>query len=218
MVINFFGRRGSGKTTTIRGGVLPYCRPPIIIIDVLGNYHEENFIQCNTIEGALDEIKRYTLSSDFSKRRNQPGTPIIVLKTGNPALAADYVASAIWKINGGTLILDEIDAIKYKEGSCFDEYIRYGRNHNGDLITGCRRPAELDRNITAAANKFYCFSTHEFRDIEYFTQSVFGERALQLQSLPKFSGLYIDYDRHITGTFVIDPHGNIYHTSEEKLD
>lgn len=217
MVINFFGRRGSGKTTTIRGN-LKYCRPPIIVIDVLGNFHEENFIQCNSIEEALDEIQRYTTSSGYHKYRHRAGQPIIVVKTGNPALAADYVSAAIWKINGGTLVLDEVDAIRFKEGSCFDEYIRYGRNHNGDLLTGCRRPAELDRNITAAANKFYCFSTHEFRDIEYFTQSVFGDRALQLQGMPKFSGLYIDYDKHITGTFQIDPLGNIYHTSEEKLD
>lgn len=217
MVINFFGRRGSGKTTTIRGN-LQYCRPPIIIIDVLGNFHEENFIQCSSIEGGLNEIQRYANSSEYSKHRNKPGLPIIVIKTGNPALAADYYAAALWKINGGTLVLDEVDAIRFKEGSCFDEYIRYGRNHNGDLLTGCRRPAELDRNITAAANKFYCFSTHEYRDIEYFTQSVFGERALQLQSMPKFSGLYIDYDNHVTGTFQIDPNGNIYHTSQESLD
>jgi len=217
MVINFFGRRGSGKTTTIRGN-LKYCRPPIIVIDVLGNFHEENFIQCSSIEGALDEIQRYSASASYHRHRNRPGQPIIVVKTGKPDVAADYLSAAIWKLNGGTLILDEVDAIRYKEGSCFDEYIRYGRNHNGDLITGCRRPAELDRNITAAANKFYCFSTHEFRDIEYFTQSVFGERALQLQGMPKFSGLYIDYDKHITGTFVIDPVGNIFHTSEEKLD
>ena len=67
-------------------------------------------------------------------------------------------------------------------------------------------------------DKFYCFSTHEYRDIEYFTQSVFGDRALQLQGMPKYSGLFIDYDRHLTGTFVIDPNGNIYHTNEEKLD
>lgn len=217
MVINFFGRRGSGKTTTIRGN-LKYCRPPIIVIDVLGNFHEENFIQCNSIEGALDEIKRYTLSSDFNRHRNRPGQPVIVLKTGQPDVAADYLSAAIWKINGGTLVLDEVDSIRYKDGSCFDEYIRYGRNHNGDLLTGCRRPAELDRNITAAANKFYCFSTHEYRDIEYFSASVFGDRAGQLMSMQKFSGLYIDYDRHITGTFQIDPNGNIYHTSEEKLD
>lgn len=217
MVINFFGRRGSGKTTTIRGN-LQYCRPPIIVIDVLGNFHEEKFIQCNSIEGALDEVKRYTLSPEFSKSRNIPGKPVIVVKTGQPDVAADYLSAAIWKINGGTLVLDEVDSIRYKDGSCFDEYIRYGRNHNGDLLTGCRRPAELDRNITAAANKFYCFSTHEYRDIEYFSASVFGDRAGQLMSMPKFSGLYIDYDRHITGTFVIDPSGNIYHTNEEKLD
>lgn len=216
MVINFFGRRGSGKTTTIRGN-LKYCRPPIIVVDVLGNFDDPAFRKTTSLYEAVEIV------SEFHRKRDPrkpliPGTDVLVIQTGNPELAADYMSAAIWKINGGTLVLDEVDAIKYKDGSCFDEYIRYGRNHNGDLITGCRRPAELDRNITAAANKFYCFSTHEYRDIEYFQNSVFGARAMQLQSMPQYTGLFIDYDKKVTGKFKIDREGNIFHTEEEILD
>ena len=214
MVINFFGRRGSGKTTVIRGN-LHWCRPPILVIDVLGNFQRPEYIQCNSIPEVISTVQNYLKNNPD---RTKPGFPVIVLKTGDPTLACDYLSSLIWKINGGTLVLDEVDSIRMKEGSCFDEFIRYGRNHNGDLLTGCRRPAELDRNITAAANKFYCFGTHEYRDIEYFEANVFGNRALELQTAEKFTGLFVDYDKNIIGTFQIDPAGNIYHTSDESLD
>lgn len=136
------------------------------------------------------------------------------LKTSDPATAADYFSAAIWEMKGGTLVLDEVDSIRMEEGSCFDEYIRYGRNHSGDLLTGCRRPAELSRNITAAANKFYCFQTHEYRDIEYFRAQVFGDRAEELMTLPQFHGLFMDYDAKLTGKYLINRQGAIYHQGE----
>lgn len=208
MVINFFGRRGSGKTTTIRGQ-LSDCREPVVIVDVLGNFDDEEFFQTDDLSDALTAIEHYVGEPDKAPA-------IICLKTSNPTTAAEYLCASIWEINGGTLILDEVDSIRIKEGSCFDEFIRYGRNHHGDLLTGCRRPAELDRNITAAANKFYCFQTHELRDIEYF-RSIFGDRAFELMKVEKYSGLFIDYDREIEGTFYIDINGTIYHTSEVPI-
>lgn len=210
MVINFFGRRGSGKTTAIRGN-LKYCRPPILIVDVLGNFENPEFIQTTEISDTILEVKKY-----LEIRKKNPEKKVFInLKTADPAMAADYLSATIWEINGGTLILDEVDAISVKEDSTFNQYIRYGRNHFGDLITGCRRPAEVDRNITAAANKFYCFQTHEIRDIEYF-YSIFGDRADELMKVEKFSGLFQDYDSNLTGKFRIDISGNIYHTEEIK--
>src|SRR4051812_5173166 len=183
MVINFFGRRGSGKTTTIRYQ-LKDCRPPVVIVDVLGNFENKEFQrqglpweieQSLDLEDAIRKLALYTRGGYRKKTAQMPGGKFVLnLKTSDPATAADYFSAAIWEMNGGTLVLDEVDAIGMEEGSCFDEFIRYGRNHHGDLITGCRRPAELSRNITAAANKFYCFQTHEFRDIEYFRSNVFG--------------------------------------------
>lgn len=212
MVINFFGRRGSGKTTAIKGQ-LKDCRPPVVIVDVLGNFNNPEFIQVSDLRQGILEVKKYYLAEKAGKN---PPQKIINLKTSQTTTAADYLSAAIWEINGGTLILDEVDSIRMTEGSCFDEYIRYGRNHSGDLLTGCRRPAELDRNITAAANKFYCFQTHEYRDIEYFMQ-VFGENAEQLLNLPQYSGLYLDYDAQEQGKFKIDISGNIYHTETIRV-
>lgn len=226
MVINFFGRRGSGKTTTIRYQ-LKDCRPPVLIVDVLGNFDTPKFqeqglpwepAQCSDISEAILLIKDYKNGKIPKKEiEKMPGGKFTLnLKTSDPGAAADYFSAAIWEINGGTLVLDEVDAIRMEEGSCFDEYIRYGRNHHGDLITGCRRPAELSRNITAAANKFYCFQTHEYRDIEYFRAQVFGESSERLMTLPQFHGMFMNYDNRLTGTFHIDRQGRIYHIEETK--
>lgn len=220
MVINIFGKRGAGKTTLIKGQVLD-CRPPVIIIDVLGNYEASEYFVTEDLGEAIDAAKEFYLYSrkenvrraGYSARYYDHPKKIIVVKTGNPTLAADYFSAVIWEMHGGTLILDEVDSIKLKEGSCFDEFIRYGRNHKGDLITGCRRPAELSRNISAAANKFYCFRTNEPRDIDYF-ENIFGSDAPKLMRLEPYHGLFIDHDEKSTGIFQIDASGRIFHTKE----
>lgn len=210
MVINVFGRRGAGKTTLIRGN-LADMRPPVIIIDVLGNFE-------NIGHESEDLSEAIALIQTYIEKRKSPLEPFtITLRTADPTTACNYLSAVIWEINGGTLVLDEVDSIDIEGGSCFDQFIRYGRNHHGDLITGCRRPAELHRNITAAANKFYCFGTHEFRDIEYFRASVFGDRAFELQRVPKYHGLYLNYDNHETGIFFIDPNGKVYHTGKDTV-
>jgi hypothetical protein len=216
MVINIFGRRGSGKTTTIRGNI-KYYRGPIFIIDVLGNFDDPSYIHTNSLPDALERLKEIVRTrKDLGQVK---GSPVICLKTGDPALAAEYFSAAIWKLQtGGTLVLDEVDAVHFKENTCFSEYIRYGRNRGGDLITGCRRPAEMDKNITAAANKFYCFGTHEPRDIEYFEAAVFGEYAWELMKCPKYSGIFIDFDKNIRGKFRIDILGNVFHTEISSLE
>lgn len=211
MVVNVFGRRGSGKTTLISGNIHFY-RSPVMVIDVLGNFKDEGYVHVSTIPDAIDAMRR-AVSEFKEKLATMKGTPVIVLKTGDPTLACEYLSAAIWKLEtGATLVLDEVDSIQIREGSCFDEYIRYGRNRKGDLITGCRRPAELAKNITAAANKFYCFQTHEPRDIEYFRDSVFGDRAYELMKMEPYSGMFIDFDKKIVGKFRIDILGNVYHT------
>lgn len=210
MVINVFGKRGSGKTTLIRGNI-KYYRRPVVILDILGNFTKENIknpnlIHTTEIHHAIDSI-----NLAFQNKKIE----IIILRTGDPDFAIDYLSAALWEIHGGTLVLDEVDAISVAEAPCFDQIVRYGRNHNVDLITGCRRPAELERNITAAANKFYCFGTHEFRDIEYF-YSVFGDRAEELKNVPQYSGLFLDYDKELFGHYHIDKEGNVFHDYEES--
>ena len=213
MVINFFGKRGSGKTTVIKGQ-LNDCRGPVVIIDILGNFSSKEYIPTEDLKDCILKIKEFYL-----KEKNYEENPkkIICLKTHDYNLAIDYISACLWEVNGGTLILDEVDCFEFSEAPCFDQIIRYGRNHDVDILTGCRRPAELSRNITAAANKFYCFGTHEPRDIDYFSE-IFGDDAYQLMSCPKYSGLFLDYDNELRGRFIVDSQGGIHHTESTALN
>jgi len=83
------------------------------------------------------------------------------------------------------------------------------------LLTGCRRPAEISRNITAGANRLYLFRTQEPRDIEYF-RSIIGDRAFELMDVPQYSGLYLDYDSQEIGRFRIDEKGEVFILSKES--
>jgi hypothetical protein len=206
-VVCFFGKRGSGKTTTIRGQ-LKDCRPPIIIIDILGNFQSEEYFQCSRISDAISELQRQLKEQKFK---------IISLKTADPDLAVDFCSAALWEANGGTLILDEVDSISIAESQCFDQLIRYGRNKNVSILTGCRRPAEISRNITAGANSIYALKTTEPRDIEYYSSTVFGEKSYDLMRLPDFNGIFIDYDLGIQGFFKIDIQGNIFILKFDRL-
>ena len=79
-----------------------------------------------------------------------------------------------------------------------------------DIITGCRRPAEISRNITAGANKIFVFQTQEPRDIDYFESTVLGSEAEKLINLAQFHGLFVDYDKRVTGKYNIDKDGRVY--------
>ncbi len=212
MVVAFFGRRGSGKTTVIKGQIQDF-KSPVVIIDYLGNYKNyPGAIQTTKISECINELWK---NFDVTDRK-----VIINLQTYDYNLAADYLSAALWEHKGGTLVLDEADGIDMSEAPCFDQIIRYGRNagpKNGvHLITGCRRPAELSKNITAAANKFYCFQTHEPRDMDYFSE-LFGDKAWELLKMPKQTGLFLDYDLNQTGRFSVDTNGFIYHSDVENV-
>lgn len=229
MIINFFGRRGSGKTTAIRGNIKHY-KPPVVIIDILGNYSDPqlkelsltNTIQTKETNVAIGEISKYYRDNiDFPNNQNK----IIVLQSRNMNLCADYLSAALWEIGGGTLVCDEVDEIQASEAKCFTDAIRYGRNAGPfdgiHLITGCRRPAELGplgRNLTASANKFYCFGSHDSRDADFFAGAGFGDRAYELMNCPRFSGLFLDYDAQIIGRYHIDRHGNIFHDETATVE
>lgn len=226
MVVNFFGKRGSGKTTVIRG-CLPHCRGPVVVIDILGNYlkiekktdiktgkvitRENPYVETKTIADAIDRMGDYL---DDPK----PEKKIIVLQTTDPNLAIDYISAALWDACQGTLVIDEADAFDIPEAPCFDQIIRYGRNRNVDVITGVRRPAELSRNISAAANKMFAFGTHEPRDVEYFEKTIFGPKAEELIKLPRFHGIFVDYDEQVVGNFHIDIEGQVFYDKKESFE
>lgn len=208
MLICVFGRRGSGKTTMIRA-MIPEMKKPVMVIDILGNYTEDShFVQCDTVEDALTEILR------FNRDKKHPG--IIVVSGADMSRSVDFICSALWHNHGGTLVVDEADAISWSDAPCFDEAVRYGRNHGIDIITGCRRPAEISKNITAGCDQAYCLTTHEPRDIEYYRGFLGDELAYKLPTLKTYHGICRDFLEQNHYFFKTDVHGRIIKTNSQS--
>lgn len=214
MVVNFFGKRGTGKTTAIRGQVR-FCKAPVFVLDVLGNFDEPHMSAVSPPVDVLVVSSSAEALSYIADHEARDWKPVVV-RTSDPTADAEYLVTATMHTQGGTLVIDEIDSIDRTKARCFDQFVRYGRNWGGDLLTGCRRPAEIPRNLTAAADKFYCYGTHEPRDVEYFWE-LFGEEAQRLTQLPKYHGLFLDYHNGLRGEFCVDPGGQLFHTREERL-
>ena len=221
MLVNIFGKRGAGKTHMIKYAV-QYCEKPVIVLDILGNFTElKNSYTADSLSDALQKIKDYNVfvaATDNERAFMEEIPPIIVLQPHDPDEAIDFVSSMLWHEEGGTLVIDEADGFNIYSAPCFSELIRYGRNKGVHILTGCRRPAELDRNITAGANCIYIFQTQEPRDIEYFSKTLIGKQhAESLKNLPDYHGLFIDYDRKVVGVFKTDEQGATYILTEKSL-
>lgn len=219
MLVNIFGKRGAGKTTMIRGS-LHQCEGPVVVIDILGNYKQPRnakgervspfYVECENTSQAIDAIASYVRAPKEEKK-------IIVVQAQDPDVTIDFISATLWEAHQGTLVLDEADGFDLNSAPFFDWLVRYGRNRNVHILTGCRRPAEISRNITAGANRLYAFRTQEPRDIDYFEKTIFGKRAEELMQVEPYSGLFIDYDRLEIGRFRIDELGNVYILNSESI-
>lgn len=200
MLINIFGARGSGKTTLI-GGQLENLPAPVVVLDLLGNFAGRGYIESNDLVQGLEIAEKI--------KRGEEKNRVLVFQAQNPTIAVEYFSAMLWELGGGTLVLDEVDGFSIHESQCYDNLIRYGRNRNVWVVTGCRRPAEVSRHITAGANIIYAFRTAEPRDIDYFESTLFGRDALRLRSIPSYHGLFLNYKKMVTGVFSIDPKGQL---------
>lgn len=186
----------------IRGNLKNF-HGPVVVLDILGNFQNDSPVQVSTVPKCIDEIIGYCKNPHEEDK-------IIVLKTASPDFSIEYISAALWEAGRGTLVIDETDAFNESEAPCFDQLIRYGRNRNVHVVTGCRRPAEISRNITAGANQLYAFRTQEPRDIDYFSSTVFGNEAERLVTLEPYHGLMLDYDANSLNKFRIDSKGRIF--------
>lgn len=209
MIINIFGRRGSGKTTLIKGNISQFPGP-VAIIDVLGNFNEDEYFITEDIPEFIDWLKDWKKDPDEAEK-------LLVLRPSDPTMALDYVSSALWHLEGGTLVLDEVDAFNYSDAPCFDQLIRYGRNRRVHILTGCRRPAEISRNITAGSNRIYIMRTQEPRDIEYFNKTILGEKSEVLMRLDAHHGLLVDHDEGSISEFKFNEKGEIFILNSEPF-
>lgn len=222
MLVNIFGKRGAGKTHMIKHAIKK-CVPPVVVIDILGNFNDlKNSYTTESLADALESIKfynEYQTMSEHDRGYHEKPEPIIVLQPPDPDEAVDFISAMLWEEWGGTLVLDEADGFSMTNAPCFSQLIRYGRNRGVHILTGCRRPAELDRNITAGANAIYIFQTQEPRDIEYFSKTLVGkDQAERLINMENFHGLFINYDLKTIGEYKVTEKGDVIKLNEKSIN
>lgn len=224
MLVNIFGKRGAGKTHMIKQAIQS-CIAPVVIIDILGNFTEEEIpgsYESDSLSDILQKIKdfkAYEAATKTERGLMEEIAPVLILHPVDPDEAIDFISAMLWEVQDSTLVIDEADAFSEAASPCFSQLIRYGRNHGVHLLTGCRRPAELSRNITAGANCIYIFQTQEPRDIEYFSKTLIGKvQAERLKNLPEYHGLFINYDKKTTGVYKTDELGRVFILNENKIN
>lgn len=200
MLVCLFGKRGTGKTFLIET-VLQDLKGPVINFDFLGNFPDVKGVHTESVKTAASWLMNWT---------SETKEKMLVLKPSQVESAVDIMCQAAWEKGNCTLVIDEVDMINYTKTPHFDYLIRYGRNRGVHLLVACRRPFEISRNITAGANAIYIYQTQEPRDIEYYSKSILGKQAAKLMTLPKYTGIVIDYDRERTGIFEVNSKGELY--------
>ncbi len=178
-----FGKKGEGKTTLARAVVAGF--PRVIILDVKAEYDDGTTLAygrdaaLELLEDAEDR-RRFRLAL----RRLPPEHALEVLE----------VCGAFQDV---LLVLDE--AQRYCSPStmppALDVLVNEGRHRAISQLYIARRPAEINRDVTANADYIAIYRTREPRDVEYLRAYV-GTRADQVMSLPKYRTLvYGELDR-----------------------
>lgn len=187
MIVGVFGMTGTGKTTLLKRFVERAHRA--IIIDPLGKLGHLGVCIPTAREFKTYWRRQYHKSWKIVL---QPGK--IAPKAAPREALAPFLRTAREAAVGSPpfwVFVDEVD----KFGTAFstDPEIRaladYGRNFGVSLAFVARRPACVDKTLTAQADTLYLFKAKEPRDLDYFRDVVGAGVAARLPGLAPFQAL-----------------------------
>lgn len=159
-IVGFFGKAGSGKSFKIQQ-ILDYFPKPVFILDTQNEFDEglqfddAEVLRVFLVEGYANASGIYVLNSttdqDFDKFFR-------ILSAGQfPA----------------TIVIDEADLFctPYNINDDLNRIIKYGRHWSQNIVYAARRPAEVNRNLTAQSDCLVSFKQTEPRDIASLKRS-----------------------------------------------
>lgn len=169
------GRKGSGKTTLIHAIAALHDR--VFVLDSMGSEGEPEYRVVFGFDECISAIEQAAKAKTFRISLRCPSTDellalVPIIETVEDCLLVVDEASFYCSPN---YLPDELSSI-----------LRYGRHARISQIYAARRPSEIHREVTAAADVVITFQHHEPRDLAYF-RALGGERfAERVRNLPRF--------------------------------
>lgn len=153
MITCVFGRRGEGKTTWIKNHIIKPSPLPCIIVDTLNEYEKEAVLM-----NVTDDI----IFNNF-KVRFRPETDL------DFEILCRCISNNLYRF-GLNVIVSEVDfwTSSYQIPYTFLNCLRYSRHYRLNIICDVRNPVELNRKISALADRFIIFKITEPRYLDYF--------------------------------------------------
>ena len=187
MIVGIFGETGSGKSTLLKRLAASKQIRRAIIIDPLGKLGH-----LGVCVKSIAEFKRYwrkQAARDF-RIIIQPG--VLQPNTSPREVLAPFLHIALKAAQQGArpfwIIIDEVDRFG-KIDSEIRAVADYGRNFGVSLVFVLRRPACVDRTLTAQADTLYHLRATEEVDLDYFTHVVGKQTAARLPALANFEAI-----------------------------
>lgn len=104
---------------------------------------------------------------------------------------AEHATKRAYELGDVLVCADEIDQLSERVPA-LESIVRWGRNRRISVCATARRPAEVQRNITANLTHLTIFNISEPRDLEYLRHFSLGESVSEAPLLGKFQ--YITWD------------------------
>lgn len=169
-VISVFGHKGSGKSTLVKELVEEHDR--VIIFDTMGEYEGaiEDFSEAVRELGRVQDARRFRVA--------------IRLPEDYDALEAMEVA---YDVTDCLVVFEEVSFYCSPSSmpTILKKFVRYGRHRQISQIYVSRRPAEINRDLTAQSDLIVSFRQHEPNDVDYL-RKLMGPDADKLPRLGKY--------------------------------
>ena len=161
-------------------------RNRLLILDTLGDY---GAIFPATLNVSIDGIEKFGNNPAFRLR--------YLPKTEDDLTAA---LNKVWNIGNMLISLDEVGVWMSSAyiPPALSSLLRYGRHRRLDMIFVARRPTELNRMVTAQADTFYVFHTHESRDLTYLDATISQDVSEAAQKLRVYEYVKFSYPSELS--------------------
>lgn len=193
-IITVLGQSGSGKSSWVQARLASL--PRFILWNTLGE--EFGFTECES---------RSELYKHVTKRASGLFQVVYNNVEENEEEAMEWMSKFVEEVENLCFIIEEADA--YATPSSIPQGLRSllkrGRHRGISMVFVTRRPAEVNRLITAQSKRFVLFRVTEPNDIRYLRTFV-GDHALTLPDLPELS--FLDWQQGTVTRGRIEFHGN----------